>query len=126
VTKLVRDLVRQGIRKFERHNPGWKVSKQVVGMLEAHGAKHQRHIMEELRSENTTKAALAEGLRYVLEQSILERTVKVRRSDWVNAYWTYQDAPERHRSAGGTPQRRMSVSAVRLAMKSKCKTYPWC
>ena len=124
VSKLVRDVVHRGIREFERDNPGWKLNKQAVRMLQARGAKHQLHIAEEVKSKRTSKAALVEGLRFLLEQSISIPKSKARRGYWVGN--AGENIAHRRNLTDRSIQRQISVSALRMVMKKKCKTFPWC
>src|ERR1700683_5078390 len=70
LNKIVTNIVRVGIRDFERQHAQWKISPKARQMVLAHASQHHKHIMAELAAKKTTKAALALGLRDVLEHSI--------------------------------------------------------
>lgn len=129
MTRLVAGIVQQGIRAFERGHPGWTVSGPARKVVRDHAAQNERHILDELAKENVRKTDMVHGLRDVLEQSLLEQARKRegRGAVWigdVQASWRWERP--RFKATIERIDRKVAAQSVRVALKKKCKTFPWC
>jgi hypothetical protein len=127
---MVVRIVRDGIKAFERRGPGYLLSTAAKAAVERHAAKHEKEILAAFRARTLTKSKFLEGLTDILEAAVSNKAKtsklwvrKVYKGDYdTDAQGPYAATVERVRR----PLQSITASAVQLAMKNKCKTFPWC
>jgi hypothetical protein len=122
---VVKNMVTRGIRRFEREHPDVVIDQDAKAALFAQAAEHSKAVLIRFESRKQTQRDFVNGLEQILVYAaqsarpvtkVYYRTYRVGRAD------------EGPRSATLAHQKRAVITGqnLRLAMKKKCKTFPWC
>jgi hypothetical protein len=131
----VDSIVAKAIQEFSGEHPNAAVGKAAKALLINHAHKHQAVVASELREHTKTQRdyvnSLKEVLGYAADLSqgvarvaykrdslrVAPRTARVLVSD--------KEGGRQWLASSGAPV-QIQVTNLRIAMKKKCKTFPWC
>lgn len=123
----IKRLVRRGVANFERQHPGYVVAATARRVAERHASANYIEIAAALQTGELSRREFLDGLGNVLKRAATPKQVQ--------ANFAYKMG---RAVAGGSGtgfraatrgRRRLGIvteSALRLAMKGTCKTFPWC
>ncbi len=135
----VRRMVQEGIRDFQRRHPHVVVERRAKAILLARAAKHEERILGSFKSGKKTPKEFVKGLQQMLTYAVhAARSVRIRENfthgsmrrrqahyvDSIRGEATWQAYQSLARSR--FEEVVISPEDVAVAMKKKCKTFPWC
>jgi hypothetical protein len=122
----VKKIVADGIRSFSRQYPGVVITGRAKFLLLAHAAKHEEAMLLSLKSHKQTPRKFVNGLQEILAYAASREQHKLK-ADYYHALL---------RAAPGEKDELRSLAShthivikdvdLKVAMKRKCKTFPWC